>query len=312
MVRFLQADDVAAEASTILSQSMTREGITKERFLKQVALDPNFKREGSILALEDDKPVGYALTVCRQVPVEGEIIDASKGYLWLLGVLPEARSKGIGGELLAKAEDYLRKQGKEICLASPYSPGYFQPGVDVDAYAAGLEFLKKRGYQEVYRPIACQTSLWDAEPPAWVAEAAAKAQSEGVTFTRSGVQGLALLLHFAKSQFGPDWAAFVRQSMVRQLEGDLRTGLSIAWQEGRVLGFGHFDGERFGPIGVASTERGRGLGQILMWDILAQQRERGFRTSWFLWSDDKTLEKLYQYAGFTVARRFALLKKELA
>lgn len=312
MVRYEQADDCAQEAASILCQTMTREGITPDRFLKQVALDPNFRKEGSIMAFEGGKPVGYALTVCRHVPVEGEIIDGTKGYLWLLGVLPEAKGRGIGSELLQRAEHYLRDQGKEVCLASPYSPGYFQPGVDVDAYADGLEFLKKRGYQEVYRPIACQTNLWDAHRPAWVAGAEAKAQSEGVTFSRDGRQGLPKLLEFAHREFGPDWAAFVRGSMLKQIEGDRRTGLSVAWQEGRVLGFGHFDGERFGPIGVASTERGRGLGQILMWDILAQQKEAGFRTSWFLWSDDRTLDRLYHYAGFTIARRFALLKKELA
>lgn len=311
MVRYEHADDCAHEAANVLCQTMTREGITPDRFLKQVALDPNFRKEGSILAFLGDKPVGYALTVCRHVPVEGQIIDGSKGYLWLLGVLPEARGRGIGAELLQLAEQYLRDQGKEVCLASPYSPGYFQPGVDVDAYAGGLEFLKKRGYQEVYRPIACQASLWDSEPPDWVWEAKTKAESEGVTFTRDGRFGLSKLLEFAHKEFGPDWAAFVRRSMQSQLGGDRSTGLSIAWQDGRVLGFGHFEGERFGPIGVAASERGRGLGQILMWDILAQQKEAGFRTSWFLWSDDQTLEKLYQYAGYKVARRFALLKKEL-
>ena len=299
MIRYVEADDIAVVASEILARSMTREAISPTRFTRQVLLDPNFRREGSFLALDGDTPVGYGLAVIRHVPVEGVIPDPDRGYLWLLGVIPEARNQGVGQELLDRAEAYIRKEGKKLCLASPYSPGYFQPGVDVDAYAEGLRFLLARGYREVYRPIAMETSLWDLNIPDW---------TEGVQIERTGSLKL---LEFARETFGPDWARFVRDSMTRQLDADGRTGLAVATQNGQILGFGHFDGERFGPIGVAETERGRGLGHLLMWDILAQQRERGCRVSWFLWSDDRTADRLYRHAGFREARRFALLKKEL-
>jgi hypothetical protein len=49
-----------------------------------------------------------------------------------------------------------------------------------------------------------------------------------------------------------------------------------------------------------------------MYETLRAQRLAGFRTAWFLWSDDKTAERLYSAAGFREARRFALLNKELS
>ena len=48
-----------------------------------------------------------------------------------------------------------------------------------------------------------------------------------------------------------------------------------------------------------------------MYATLRAQREAGFRAAWFLWSDDKTAERLYTGAGFKETRRFALLKKSI-
>jgi hypothetical protein len=48
-----------------------------------------------------------------------------------------------------------------------------------------------------------------------------------------------------------------------------------------------------------------------MYETLTAQRHAGFRTAWFLWSDDKTAARLYDEAGFKEVRRFALMRKEL-
>jgi len=53
------------------------------------------------------------------------------------------------------------------------------------------------------------------------------------------------------------------------------------------------------------------LGQVLMYETLRAQQLAGLRTAWFLWSDDKTAQRLYRGAGFKEIRRFALMKKSL-
>jgi predicted GNAT family acetyltransferase len=62
---------------------------------------------------------------------------------------------------------------------------------------------------------------------------------------------------------------------------------------------------------VAASQRGRGLGQVLMFRTLLAQRDAGFRAAWFLWSDDKTADRIYNGAGFREVRRFAVMRKEL-
>jgi ribosomal protein S18 acetylase RimI-like enzyme len=99
--------------------------------------------------------------------------------------------------------------------------------------------------------------------------------------------------------------------MARVLLGEPPARLILAREGGRVLGFVHHEGERFGPIGVAAPERGRGLGRVLMFRALAAMREEGFRIAWFLWSDDATARRLYHPGGFREVRRFAILRKDL-
>lgn len=298
----------AESIAPLLASALPDEAIAPTRFLRQVVLDPNFDRAGSWVALEeDDQPIGYALAMSRRVPIEGDFPDPDRGYITLLAVAPSFRGRGVGSRLLDLCERHLRDSGKKTCLISSYSPGYFAPGVDVNAHADGLEFLKRRGYAEVYRPIAMETSIWDLAVPDFVSNAAPEVELlrdvESIDFPT--------LFDFIRAEFGPDWVRFARESALRQLDGDRRTGLAVAMEKGVPVGFGHFDGERFGPIGVAKSHRGRRIGLLLMFDILAQQRERGYRVSWFLWSDDRTAERLYSHANFRIVRRFALLKKEL-
>jgi ribosomal protein S18 acetylase RimI-like enzyme len=198
---------------------------------------------------------------------------------------------------------------------SPYAPGYFLPGVDVVAYATGLEFLKKRGYEEVYRPISMECALWDFERPAWVRERELEHRNRGIAYTEFTPALVRPLIEFAARVFQGDWVRVCRSTSLQILDGDSPRRLQIALDnsqaEPRVLGFSHHDGERFGPIGVDPDQRGRGIGQILMYRTLQAQREAGLRTAWFLWSDEKTADRLYNAVGFKLTRTFALLKKDL-
>jgi GNAT superfamily N-acetyltransferase len=191
-------------------------------------------------------------------------------------------------------------------MVSSYAPGYFIPGVDVNAYSGALAFLNKHGYAEVYRPLAMETSLWNLVVPPWVREKASALQ------LRPFEPALTLpLLDFVRHEFPGDWVRVVRETAGRILSGDSPNRLIAALDGDDIVGFAHHENERFGPIGVAASQRGRGIGQVLMFATLEAQRAAGFRVAWFLWSDDKTAERIYNGAGFRETRRFALMKKAL-
>ncbi len=299
----------------VLRATMPREAIGKVKFARQVLLDPNFRPEGSLLAKQNGVPVGYILAMTRQTPLENAPDDSDRGYITLFGVVPSAQGRGVGQKLLAAAEQYLINQGKRQISISAYAPGYFIPGVDIGAYESGLHFLLKRGYTEVYRPISMEASLWDTQTPQWVMDREALHRSEGIAYSDFTQALIHPLITFAQREFAGDWVRVARQTALKILDGDSPARLQIALDnqtsEPRVVGYAHHEGERFGPIGVDSQYRGRGIGQVLMYRTLKAQRESGLRTAWFLWSDDKTADRLYNEAGFKIARRFALLRKEI-
>jgi GNAT superfamily N-acetyltransferase len=247
----------------------------------------------------------------RRVPLENAPSDADRGYITLFAVSPRARRAGIGGKLLDGAEMYLRSQGRTVCMMSSYAPGYFIPGLDVAEHAEALEFLKKRGYGEVYRPVAMRTDLSLLAMPAWVEEKRKLLERQGVMIEPYTAAMTTPLLEFALREFPGDWVRVVKEAMGAILLGASPARLFVARDKGEVVGFSHFSRDRFGPIGVSASQRGRGVGQLLMFATLGAQKQEGHSSAYFLWSDDKTAERLYNAAGFKEFRRFALLKKTL-
>ena len=290
----------------VIAEALTADAIGEARFTRQVLLDPNFRAAGMPVAVRGDDVIGFCVSIARQTPLENAPSDADRGYVTLMAVSPQVQRKGVGTALLEHAEKYLRSQGRSVVMIASYAPGYFIPGVDVNAYSPALEFVKKHGYAEVYRPLAMETSLWILQVPDWVAEKAAAFALKPFEPAVSGP-----LLEFVAKEFPGDWVRVVRETAGKILGGDSPTRLMTAFDGDAIVGFAHYENERFGPIGVAASQRGRGVGQVLMYATLRAQREAGFRTAWFLWSDDKTAQRLYNGAGFKETRRFALMKKTL-
>jgi mycothiol synthase len=309
-IRPYQSDDLAP-VTVLLAAAMPADPISPARFTRQVLLDANFRPGGALVARDGGEAVGFCLAVARQAPLENAPPDADRGYLTLIAVRPDAQRQGIGTRLLVAAEAYLRAQGRHIALVSPYAPGYFLPGVDVAAYEGALRFFLRHGYAEVYRPLAMETSLWERALPGWVAERARGLAAAGVRCEAYRPELTLPLLEFVRREFPSDWVRVVRETMARILDGEPAERLLVAHDDREVRGFVHWERERFGPIGVAAAERGRGVGQTLMFAALDAMRRHGFRAAWFLWSDDATARRLYDAAGFRERRRFAVLRKEL-
>lgn len=285
----------------------------RDGLFRRLLSDPNLDLQGALIASKDDEPVGLVLALGRRVPLENAPDDSHRGYVTLLAVHPVHRRKGIGRSLIRAAEEYHRAQGRSEVWISPYAPAYLWPGPDLVRHAEGIACLTSAGYQEVYRPISMEIDLTRAEEPGFVSEARQRLADEGVGFAPLEAASYLRTLDFAQRVFKGDWVRVVRETGSAILSRDaspFRLIVATA-HDGRVLGFSHHEGPRFGPIGVDPEERGRKIGQVLMWDTLHAQHRAEFETAWFLWSDDATAARLYDGAGFRVVRRFALMKKTL-
>jgi GNAT superfamily N-acetyltransferase len=126
---------------------------------------PYFDPEGLIVAVDGDTLVGFALAGFGPNE-DGSRLDRTAGVLGTLGVIPSHRKQGIGGELAARAEEYLRRRGAKTLYAGPMAPlnpftfglygGSQSPGF-LDSDAAAGPFFERRGYltQEVKLVFQC-------------------------------------------------------------------------------------------------------------------------------------------------------------
>ena len=64
-----------------------------------------------------------------------------------------------------------------------------------------------------------------------------------------------------------------------------------------------------GPFGVAESERGRGIGAVLLFRTLEIMRRKGHHNAWFLWTGlEEPAGYLYTRVGFHVSRQFAVMR----
>lgn len=119
-----------------------------------------FNPQGLIVAEDDGRCVGF-VHAGFGANADGTDLDRRIGVTCMLAVHSGRRGQGIGGELLRRAELYLREQGAERLFAgpvAPWNPFYFglYGGSDLPGFlatdAASGPFFTKRGY-EISRTI---------------------------------------------------------------------------------------------------------------------------------------------------------------
>lgn len=311
-IRSYEPDDFGAVLS-LLDRCLTADPINSEYFQRKVLLDQNYNPRGILVACADGKIVGFALGMVRRHKIEDSAPDFDRSWITILAVDEDYRRQGIATSLVQKLEAYFRDSQCAVTWVASYAPNYFIPGVDVAAYPEALEFFKKLGWVEAYRPLAMDADLVHLKTPDWVKDKERKLLADGVVFEAYRPELIQPLMDFMLAEFPGDWQRYARDAMLRITTGEYHpTNLFIAHQAGKVLGFVQHDNVcRFGPFGVASSERGRGLGAVLLLKVMHAMRGKGMHNAWFLWTDDKVAQ-LYAAAGFVETRRFAVLKKQLS
>jgi len=296
-------------------EALPKDAVSPLFFRNRVLLDPNFNPKGCLLAVdENDRPVGFISALKRRVPLDGADLEPEYGWITTVFVKPEFHGRGIGKALFDAGEDFLSRQGARRVFISPYAPNYFYPGIDTERYLGAFQFLKNRGYSVLYTAAAMDMSLVGFEVPSDVKLLKKKRQEEGYWFGPLTTPLVTSLISFAYEKFGADWSRVIREGLLRGIPYD---SFRVAVLPGKIVGFamyGAYDNvaERFGPFGVDEAFRGLGLGKILLYDTLDIMRQNGLHNAWFLWTGENSpAGMLYKRAGFTITRRFAVMKKEL-
>lgn len=311
--RFRAAD--AEPLVELISAAMPSDPVSLDWFTEYVLLDPNYDPDGLILAADGPGVVLGFVYAVRGRGTAGVPVDPTGGWITIGAVHPSARSRGIGAELLTRALVFLRDGGARWVVFSGYPPAYFLPGLDAEAYPDGFRLLSRNGFRTTSRPVAMELMLASYRAPSAVAALRAARQEDGYAFGPASAGDLPDVIAFASRAMAPDWGAVIREATVRSGRPDR---VVVARDPvGDVAGFamyGAYRGavERFGPFGVAKSQRGRGLGTVVLHLTLARMRTHGAQRAWFVWTGlGSPAGRLYTGAGFTVTRTFDVMRADL-
>jgi len=300
-----------AEVVALWNKCLTEDAISTQIFRKQVLFDENFQRELCFVAIEDNTIVGYLLATKRVFPYNERGLEPTRGWINLMFVDKNYRRKGIGSTLVKKAEEELKARGAERITLGAYSPNYFFPGIDVNAYKDAVPFFESLGYEYTAPAESMNGSLMNYQFPADFEEKLAKANAQGYTFKKFSYEYSFKLLDFLKEEFGAGWKRNALMKMQANVAEDYIWMCVDANDD--VVGFcmrAIDDSEcRFGPFGVKKELRSHGLGNILFNLMCMDMKAMRHYNLYFLWTHDAMA--FYQRHGIDVYRTYKCYDKHI-
>lgn len=297
---------------TLWNQELPADLITVQKFRQQALFDENFDSALSYVALEDNQVIGFLLATRRKFPYLERGLEPDRGWINVMLVDREWQRKGVGTQLLMRAESDLKERGTENVTLAAYSPGYFFPGVDIDNYAAAVSFFKKMGYQAGKTSYSMCKDLHSYQFSDGAKEKQKRAEEKGFRFKMFTYQYAVDLLNFARDEFGGGWKRNCLLTMQNERAEDCI--LLVLDNEDKICGFctRMIDGNamRFGPIGTAERVRNQGLGGILFDLAQLEMKKRGVYHLYFISTDDPG-RRFYERHGLHVIRTFQDYRKNL-
>jgi mycothiol synthase len=305
-IRQYEAED-EHDVVALWNLCLPRDEITLNTFRRKIILDSNFDSRGCFVAVNEKRIVGFMLSLSRRYPYFDVGMETGRGWITTFFVHPEWRHQQYATNMLTKAELFLARQGAKEIHISDYTPNYFIPGVDLDAYADAYKFLHARGYAKVQSVYSMGRSIVDFTIPDSMKERIAQLEKTGFSTTVFEPRHILLLLEFLRENYPGD---LFRVALERLREDPECDEILVAMKDCRVVGFSHFMDERFGPFGIDEAYTGRGLGPMLYYSTVEQMRKKGRQNLWLAWTTGRAKDFYYK-VGLRVLRRHEIMRKAL-
>ncbi len=293
------------------NKCLFKDPVSTEIFHKKILLDPNFDPDLCLVAETDGSVIGYCLGMVRKYPYEERGLEPERAWIPVMFVHPDFQRQGIGRQLVLALEEKFYKLGKSNITLGAYSPNYFFPGPDKDAYGGSIPFFESLGYKVLGEAVGMDLVLYNFKIPEDVKKIKKQLEDEhGIQIIRFTKDYTLPLLGFLKENFPGGWVRNVRETL-EKFKGEERILLAID-RERNILGYcqraiddleGHF-----GPFGVSEKMRGKKIGSVLFYEMLMDMYSRGIYHVWLAWTDNDA-QRFYERAGMKVMKRHAVMKK---
>ena len=300
------------EFLTLWAAALPLDAVTLNILERKVLLDVNREPDSLVVAEEDGRLAGLALRLVLKKPIENVGLRPDDGFITVFGVHPDFRRRGIGSALLENSIQWFKDRGRKNILIAPYTPNYFVPGIDKEAYADGVRLFRKFGFVEYTEAIAMDAPISRFCLTEEVLQKEKKLLEEGIEVRPYRRGDLCAYLEFQGSIMPGPWLEDARRNLIDLTRGMFQEdSIVLAVDKGKIIGFCQYEGDHFGPFGVSDDYQGKGIGSVLLARTLYQMRIKGHHCAWVLWTGERAAKGVYGRLGFTITRRFAVMKKIL-
>lgn len=298
---------------------------TEASFRDKFINNPHFSYEGTFVGIEDEKVIAFANGIFKKEFLPGETYENTPGYLTFILVDKPYRRNGYGSMMLKSVEDYFIACGKkqvQIIFFNPinlewYIPGSKNhdhpnaPGVDMDG--PGYEFLKKHGYEKRSREVSMYLDLSKYELSEKTISKLEELKAKGIYieyYNEDKHYGFDEFFDNLKNEY---WRKDIKDNLARPNP----LPVLVANDNGKICGFtGPIDVEQSGRgwfcgIGVDPGYGGDGIGTTLFCMLMKSFKDIGAQFSSLFTGLDNPARKIYERAGFTVIKTWAVMRKEI-
>lgn len=305
------SQEFESQVVDLWNRTCTFDPIDVKKFRKQALFDDNFNSDLSWVVVDDNKVVGYILAMKRIFPYLERGIEPERGWIDVIFVDKDYQRQKIGSQLLKLAEDKLKEMGVKNITLGAYSPSYFFWGLDPDHYPESILFFEKHGYKGFEEHFSMGKDLHGYQIPEKTKEKIKLAEEKGYKFINFDYKYSIELLNFLKDEFGGGWKRNALIAMQNDIAEDVL--FLVLNKDNRIVGCCNraIDGNpmRFGPIGIAESERNAGLGSILLDLVCFEMCKKGIYRMYFITTDEPG-RRYYEKNGLEVFRKFITYKKE--
>lgn len=297
-VRPFEQRDTNAVA-TLLADRLSYDAVTPGWVREKTLDDPDHDPDLTLCALDAAHLAGFAQGIIRDVGSE------KRGWFKWFATAAEYEGRGIMTNLCDQIEDTMRRRGVKWVGVANSPPNYTWPGLD-PRYTSAYAFLERRGYRRTGDAFNMTCDLtahgWDTSGDE------ERLASEGIGFRRGERRDLEPTLDHLRAHF-PHW---VREAATCFRRSPI--SLHIAVDGTKVAGFAAYDANNlnmawFGPMGTDPAYRKKGIGKVLLWRCLRDQKAQGNRTAIIPWVGP--LAFYYHHCGAVVSRIFWKMAREL-
>jgi GNAT superfamily N-acetyltransferase len=292
----------------------------REKLLRQNCVeDKNVLAAGSYAAIDESNGtlVGFVVSKIWQDVTPGFDFGRKDGWIHALLVDPRYRGRGVGSELLSRAEAALRESGaQQIHLGNDFHWRMFPgvPGPDPET----RRWFERRGYTYA-SPIYDLFRRYEA------GESEPLPEMEGITFRLANPGDRERVVSFMHRSFPGRWDYQTVQYWER---GGTGREFVLCEKEGEIIGFCRINDAASpilaqniywaplfqdelggaGPLGIDEKFRGRGYGLAVVKAGIHFLRQRGIRN---IVIDTTAFIDFYGKLGFQVWKQYGRFRKTL-